>query len=139
MISWCFALLLSPSDVSPADLEFFEARIRPVLIERCYRCHNSVDSAKGRLALDHSQAMLEGGRSGPAIVPGDPEASLLMRAVRHDDGVADLHVVPNGALDSRARGRVGGEVREDAAMYRGRHTFLLCQRAAVEASQSLLA
>ena len=56
--------------------DFFEQRIRPVLIERCYECHNSTDAAEGGLKLDFRQGLLSGGDSGPAVVPGKPSASL---------------------------------------------------------------
>ena len=83
-------LLGATAGTPPSEHEFFEREIRPVLIERCYRCHNSVDERRGGLALDHAAGLLEGGDSGPAIVPGDPDASLLMRAVRHEDGVRPM-------------------------------------------------
>ncbi len=67
-------------------LEFFEAKIRPVLIEHCYECH-SVESgkAKGGLRVDDRESLLRGGDSGPAVVPGKPGESLLLGAIRHDD------------------------------------------------------
>ena len=65
---------------SPAD--FFETRVRPVLAANCYACHTGVQS--GGLRMDSREALLRGGGSGPAIVPGDPEDSLLMRVVRHE-------------------------------------------------------
>ena len=61
---------------------FFETRVRPVLVERCYSCHGPL--RQGELRLDSREALLEGGASGPAIVPGDPDASLLIRNVRHE-------------------------------------------------------
>ncbi len=70
----------------PANqVEFFEKQIRPVLVERCYECHNSTGKKKGGLALDWKDALLAGGDSGPAVVPGKPEESTLVRAIRHDD------------------------------------------------------
>src|SRR5262245_42771265 len=63
-----------------ATSEFFEAKIRPVLAINCYDCHT--DEHMGGLRLDSREAMLKGGKSGAAIVPGDPDASLLIRAVR---------------------------------------------------------
>src|SRR5712671_4202355 len=62
----------------PAD--FFETRVRPVLASNCYDCHT--DTQMGGLRLDSREALLKGGRSGPAVVPGDPEKSLLIQAVR---------------------------------------------------------
>jgi hypothetical protein len=66
------------SPVQPAD--FFEARVRPVLVSNCYDCHT--DTLMGGLRLDSREALLKGGRSGPAIVPGDPDKSLLIQAIR---------------------------------------------------------
>jgi mono/diheme cytochrome c family protein len=63
-----------------ASSEFFEAKVRPVLAANCYDCHTDLRS--GGLRLDSRDAMLKGGRSGPAIVPGDPDKSLLVEAVR---------------------------------------------------------
>lgn len=60
--------------------EFFEARIRPLLISQCYECH--AETANGGLRVDSRQALLTGGESGPAIVPGDPDQSLLIQAVK---------------------------------------------------------
>lgn len=68
--------------------EFFETRIRPVLVEHCYECHNSAKSAEGGLAVDHRAAFLKGGDSGAAIVPGQPDKSPLLAILRHEvDGL----------------------------------------------------
>lgn len=66
-----------------AKHEFFEAKIRPLLITACYDCHT--DSAKGGLRVDSREALLKGGKRGAAIVPGQPENSLLIKAVSHTD------------------------------------------------------
>lgn len=63
--------------------QFFESRIRPVLIEHCYECHNS-ESAESGLNLDHRAALLAGGESGPVIDRQQPQKSLLLQVVRHD-------------------------------------------------------
>ena len=65
---------------SPTD--FFETRVRPVLSANCYACHARVQ--QGGLRVDSRQALLQGGDSGPAVVPGDPEHSLLVQVVRHE-------------------------------------------------------
>src|SRR5262245_7561759 len=66
---------------SPAGIEFFEKKIRPVLVERCYKCHsNEAKEPKGGLLLDSGEGLRTGGDSGAAIVPGDPDASLLVKA-----------------------------------------------------------
>lgn len=77
----CCAVL---ADENREDVEFFERRIRPVLVEQCFQCHGST-RPKGGLRLDHRQAILQGGDSGPALIPGDAKESLLMKAIRHDD------------------------------------------------------
>lgn len=64
-------------------LRDFENRVRPVLVERCSRCHGDREQ-KGGLRVDGLVALLRGGDSGPALVPGDPGASLLVAAIRHD-------------------------------------------------------
>ncbi len=66
-----------------ASLDFFETKIRPILANNCYACHTT--AKKGDLRLDSAEAMLKGGSRGPAIVPGRPEKSVLMTAVRHGD------------------------------------------------------
>jgi hypothetical protein len=68
-----------------AEAEFFEKRIRPLLARRCWECHGKEDEPGGELRLDSRAAMLQGGSRGPAIVPGDPAKSLLIRAVNHAD------------------------------------------------------
>ncbi len=73
----------------PADFTFFEAKIRPVLIEHCYSCH-SVEAQKnkklkGNLFVDSRDGLRKGGANGPAIAPGKPSESLLLKALRHDE------------------------------------------------------
>ncbi len=67
-------------------VEFFERKIRPLLVENCYKCHSEQsEKLKGGLRLDTREGVLKGGDSGPALDPGDPEKSLLIKAVRHTD------------------------------------------------------
>jgi cytochrome c553 len=81
--------------LSAADLQFFEARIRPVLSERCYKCHSRLaDKIKGGLMLDTREGMLHGGDTGPAIEPGKPEDSLIVDAIGYTD--TDLQMPPKG-------------------------------------------
>ncbi|MST94099.1 MAG: DUF1553 domain-containing protein [Pedosphaera sp.] len=73
--------------------EFFETKIRPVLAEHCFECHSaSARKLKGGLRLDGRKELLAGGETGPAIVPGQPETSLLIRAMAHRD--KDLAMPP---------------------------------------------
>lgn len=72
--------------IPPAQVEFFEARIRPLLVDNCYECHSlQSKKSKGGLTVDSRDGLLKGGNTGPTIVPGDPEKSLLIKAVRYDD------------------------------------------------------
>ncbi len=77
------------------DVAFFESKIRPVLAEHCFKCH-SEKKMKGELRLDSRSALLKGGETGPAITPGDPAKSLLMKAVGYGD--PDLRMPPRGRL-----------------------------------------
>ena len=72
-------------DVSKVDREFFESRIRPILVEQCYECHSAEsDSIGGGFRLDSRRGMLEGGESGSVVLPGNPDESLLLKALRYD-------------------------------------------------------
>ena len=79
-----FARSLCAQETRAADVEFFEKRVRPLLANRCWECH-SADAEESELRLDSRDAMLEGGTRGPAIVPGQPEKSLLVLAINHAD------------------------------------------------------
>ncbi|MCP4189482.1 MAG: DUF1553 domain-containing protein [Planctomycetaceae bacterium] len=82
-------------ELSQEAVHFFERKIRPVLIEHCYDCHSpQADELHGNFSLDSRESLLRGGDSGPAVVPGDPAASLLWQAIRYDD----LEMPPNGKL-----------------------------------------
>src|SRR5262245_19873349 len=81
-----------PGTPTPQQLEFFEARVRPVLAEHCFSCHGPKKQTAG-LRLDSRAALLRGGESGPASVPGQPEKSLLINAVRHSRA---LRMPPKG-------------------------------------------
>ena len=81
----------------PKGLDFFEKKIRPVLVANCYQCHSaSAKELKGELRLDTKQGTLKGGETGPAVVPGKPEESLILAALRHEDGV---EMPPNKKLE----------------------------------------
>ncbi|MBL9166149.1 MAG: PSD1 domain-containing protein [Verrucomicrobiales bacterium] len=87
------------TQVSTEQTEFFERRIRPVLAEQCYACHSArAEKLKGNLFLDSRAGIIKGGDSGPVITPGEPEASLLLQAVRHTD--PGLVMPPKGKLTS---------------------------------------
>ncbi len=69
---------------------FFETQIRPVLVEHCYACHNSADTAEGDLALDFRDGILRGGKSGKLILPGDAAGSRLIAILKHEIAGAEM-------------------------------------------------
>ncbi len=80
------------------QLRFFETNIRPLLAKHCYECHSAgAKKLKGKLRLDARDHLLKGGESGLAVVPGNPEESLLIKAVRYDD----LEMPPRGRLPEK--------------------------------------
>ncbi|MCI0457527.1 MAG: DUF1553 domain-containing protein [Gemmataceae bacterium] len=92
------ALLVAPARGQAPKLDgdtFFELRIRPVLVDRCFKCHGGEKVSNG-LRVDSRQALLTGGERGPALVPGAPEKSLLLKAIGHAD--AKLRMPPDGRL-----------------------------------------
>ncbi len=94
-LSICSLVAVSLSfaqDAAPSSPAFFDAKVKPVLAASCYKCHT--ERMSGGLRLDSREAMLKGGDSGAAIVPGAPEKSLLVEAV-HQSG--DLKMPPKGA------------------------------------------
>jgi Protein of unknown function (DUF1553)/Protein of unknown function (DUF1549)/Planctomycete cytochrome C len=97
----CCLLPLSASGADKAEhankagVEFFEKRIRPVLVKQCYACHSSSAKAvKGKLLLDTRAGIRKGGETGPAVVPKDPKKSLLLEALRYES----FEMPPKGKL-----------------------------------------
>jgi cytochrome c553 len=91
--------LLAPAlraDVpNPAAAQFFENKVRPILVKSCYPCHSSdAPKLKGGLSVESRESLLKGGENGPAMVPGNPDASMLIKAIRYTD--ADLQMPPRG-------------------------------------------
>jgi hypothetical protein len=83
-----------PTSDTAAGITFFESRVRPVLVEHCYKCHSiEAGKSKGNLLLDSRDGIRAGGDRGPAVVPGDPGASVLLAAMSHTD--PDLEMPPN--------------------------------------------
>jgi hypothetical protein len=99
-----FAVLLSfgtsrAGEPGAEQTDFFEKRIRPVLVEKCYSCHSAEAKAnhklRGRLRLDSRAGLRTGGESGPALVPGKPGDSLLLHTLKHD---GEIKMPPKGKL-----------------------------------------
>ena len=105
---------------NPQDVEFFEKRIRPVLVEHCYACHSGqAREIKAGFRLDSRQAFRQGGETGPAIVPGKPEESLLLEALRHESfEMPPENKLPKNIIDDFerwiARGAVDPRDKPDA-------------------------
>ena len=104
VVSW-FAVLLTakvtfaaPEKSAPDSAALFEKTVRPILAENCFKCHSHAENKfKGGLALDSPASILKGGETGPAIVPSQPEKSLLLQAVRQS---GELKMPPKGQLTS---------------------------------------
>ncbi len=78
--------------------EFFEKRVRPVLVEHCYECHNAKSAGEnGGLALDSSAGLEQGGERGPLLEAGEPKQSLIVQAIRYEHD--DLEMPPSGKLE----------------------------------------
>src|SRR6185503_8211725 len=81
--------------LTKAQSDFFETKVRPLLSDRCYKCHSAdAQKVKGNLFLDTREGCLKGGDTGPAVVPGNPNASLLIKAITYKE--ADLQMPPKG-------------------------------------------
>ena len=102
-----------PTRDNAAALEFFEKKVRPLLVSNCYNCHSANTNAKGGLRLDDRNGMLHGGGRGPAIVPGQPEKSLLIKAVQHAD--AKLKMPLNGHLSDEQIADLTKWIKDGAA------------------------
>ncbi len=102
-------LMLLTAYAVAAD-DYFEKSVRPILVENCLRCHGP-DKQKGGLRVDSRTALLTGGESGPAIIPGKPDESLLVRAVRHQG----LKMPPLKQLPDEQRTTLAKWVKDGAA------------------------
>src|SRR5215813_5539827 len=115
MRSWSFALCVACLGISalrtaspcraaevpptPEQIAFFEKSIRPVLVRECYSCHaTTAEKIRGGLTLDTRDGARKGGEKGPAVVPGDADKSLLLKAIRHTDD--DFKMPPKKKLDA---------------------------------------
>jgi mono/diheme cytochrome c family protein len=90
----------APPAAKPEDIEFFEKRVRPILVTHCFECHSAkAKKLRGGLKLDNRDAALTGGDTGAAFVSGEPDKSLLISAVRYND--EQLQMPPAGKLPAR--------------------------------------
>ena len=82
------SLASTPADA--AALDFFEGKVRPLLVDNCFTCHSADTKPSGGLRVDDIGGLITGGRKGPAVVPGKPEDSLLIKAITHADGAPKM-------------------------------------------------
>ncbi|MBI3879454.1 MAG: PSD1 domain-containing protein [Verrucomicrobia bacterium] len=91
--SFVFIASAAEPQLTKAQADFFESKIRPILVNECYKCHSATaEKVKGGLLMDTRDALLKGGDTGPALVPGKPDQSLLIKAVTYKD--PDLQMPP---------------------------------------------
>src|SRR5262245_57862170 len=102
----------APDLPPPSAVAFFETKVRPLLAENCYKCHGA-KKQRGGLRLDSRAAILQGGESGPVVVPGHPEKSLLLKAVRHED--PELKMPPTQKLSKQQIDSLARWVKSGAA------------------------
>ena len=116
-------LLTGSSAIMGADREgtdYFESYVRPVLAQQCYACHGGeIPQPQAGLRVDSRDGLLAGGNSGPALVPGDPDASLLLRVLRHTERVK---MPPTGKLTDTELDRISTWIRMGAPYPEGSET-----------------
>lgn len=95
---WSLAFAADRPTVSPPGVDFFERKVRPLLAEHCYQCHGAKKQQAG-LRLDTTAGLKQGADTGPVVIPGDPEKSLLLRAVRRE---SDAPMPPKEPLSAEA-------------------------------------
>ena len=105
MVRWlagivCLVPISVAAATEPADVEFFERRVRPMLAEHCYSCHGP-NKQESDLRLDHISTILQGGTRGSAIVAGRPQESLVVEAIAYTN--VDLQMPPHGRLPEAVR------------------------------------
>ncbi|HEY0075780.1 MAG TPA: DUF1553 domain-containing protein [Abditibacteriaceae bacterium] len=86
---------LAADKITPQQTEFFETKVRPVLVDQCYKCHGEKKQSGG-LRMDSREAILKGGDFGPSMVPGDPDKSKIIHAIRYAD--QELQMPPAGKM-----------------------------------------
>jgi len=96
-----------------ARIHFFETKVRPVLANNCYNCHSASNKALGGLRVDDRNGLIQGGNRGAAVVPGAPEKSLLLQAVRKTH--AKLKMPPDGQLEDAEIEAIALWIKDGAA------------------------
>ena len=102
-----------PASGDEARILFFETKVRPILADNCYNCHSADTNSQGGLRVDDRNGLVVGGGRGPAIVPGDPDKSLLMQAVRRTH--EKLKMPPDEPLNDEQIASLARWITEGAA------------------------
>ncbi len=111
MVASCF-VVYADEPLKADDLQYFETHIRPVLVEHCYECHSAdAKKSQGELLLDSREGIRAGGASGPTVVPGDSEQSLILDALRYES----FEMPPSGKLNDKIVERFEEWIRRGAA------------------------
>ena len=93
---WSYPVSAAPQPKAEA-IKFFETRVRPLLAEHCYECHSEdAGEQQGGLLLDRKSGWLSGGDTDKAVIPGEPDSSLLLKAVKYEN--EDLQMPPEQRL-----------------------------------------
>ena len=94
-VVWVGSATAKAKELTSGELDFFEKKVRPLLAEHCYECHSvNAKRIEASLLLDSRKAHLTGGDSGPSLVPGDVDGSLIVEAVRYES----YEMPPKGKL-----------------------------------------
>lgn len=96
MLAFSVASEATAVSFSDDEIEFFEKNIRPILVDRCFKCHGPEESESG-LRVDSRESLITGGDQGPAVVPEEPDESILLEALSYD--LDDLQMPPDGKLE----------------------------------------
>lgn len=102
-------ILAVPADTKRESEDFFESKVRPLLAKNCYTCHT--DARAGGLQMDNQEGMMRGSKDGPVLVPGKPDESKLIQAIRYNDRVK---MPPSGKLRDEEIGILESWVRGGA-------------------------
>lgn len=124
--------LANSKSPTPESLNFFEAKIRPVLARHCYDCHGP-DEQSSDLRLDTAEGIFRGGKAGPAVVAGDPEQSLIFSAIGHRN--PDLMMPPEEKLSAVDIANIKKWI-EDGAAYPGPMPKLLAAKPGIDVAKA---
>ncbi len=115
LIGWQGGTSVFGEQLTPEQQEFFETKIRPIFADNCYECHSvNAEDTEGGLLLDSKWGWQTGGDSGPAIVPGNPDESLLVEAIRYQEDVVSA-MPPKSKLSDQQIGLLEQWVKMGAA------------------------